>query len=221
MSLLLADGNGETVRRVHNGLLAGAFWLDEQTYAYLRRPAEGVEGPAMTELVAGTVLPGKEEVLLTIEDLSQFLPLEPEVYNLTAVVPNPANRNKILLQVVDYTSSSASAALFQLERSTGAVTYLADIASWRAPVIAPDGNWLALYSFDRASGQNSVTLYEPESGREMHLLHPGIGAFAWSPDGRWLLHAGSALLHLAAPDDNYRQVLAFSGPSCSQVAWVK
>jgi len=219
--LLLADGQGEVIRPVITDTFGGAFWLDDDTYGYLRRAAGETDGPALSELVAASVETGSEEVLVSVRDLAAYLPHEPAVYNLSAVIPNPANRDQLLLQVIDYTSSSSSAALFQLKRTTGEVTHFLDAASWQAPVFAPDGKWLALNSFDRASGQSRVILYEFEGGRQMRLLGSGTGALTWSPDGRWLLHAGGAVLHLTAPDDNYRQVMAFSGPPCSQAAWVR
>lgn len=219
-ALLLADGQGEIIRPVHAGAFTAALWLDEQTYAYLRRAPAEKAGSAVTELVAATVESGEEEVLLSANDLARFLPLEPAVYNLAAVVPNPANRDQLVLQVIDYTSSSSSASLFLLARSTGEITHLADVATWLSPVFAPDGKWLQLQSYDRATGQSRLILYELASGREIHLLDAGANA-AWSPDGRWLLNASSIVLQLVAPEDGYRQVLALDEPACDQVAWVK
>ena len=122
--------------------------------------------------------------------------------------------------MIDYTSSSSAADLFQLALTTGEITHLVSTASWWAPVLAPDGEWLAMHSFDRALGQSAVLLYDLLSGQEVQIPQRQTGAFAWSPDGDWLLSAGGSVLHLVAPDDNYRQVLAHTGPDCGAVAWV-
>lgn len=219
--LLLADGQGNIIRPVIEGTpVTSVLWLDDDTYGYVRR-AEGERGgPPAAQLVAETVEEGKPRALLTVDELAYFLPLGPEVYNLSAVVVNPANPERLLLQVIDYTSSSSAADLFQWDRRTGEIWHLFATDSWWAPVVAPDGKWLAMHRFARALGQSGVLLYEFESGQELLLPQLETSVFAWSPDGRWLLSSGGSLLQLVAPDDNYRRVLAHGEPGCGAVAWV-
>lgn len=221
--LLLADGDGRSPRVVVTGTVASPAWLDDESFAYLSR--ESTTFDATTLVAVGLDGDGREREsvrpLLQLEDVRSLLPGGVETVRMSGVQVNPADRDQLLLAMVDVTRDQTATYFLLFNWKTGALKEPVELHLSSGPVFSPTGRWLAAHGFDREIDGNLLVLYGTESEQEMRFSQYGWPYTSrWSPDGRWLLDAGGPVVRLVAPDHAFQRVLIHDLASCTAAAWV-
>ncbi len=221
--LYLTDATGENRREIGQG--AAPFWLDEQTYGYVRFDDDG--GLSLVTAVANDNQP---RVLTTLEALRQLIPAaqQPDKLRPTSVYPAQHNPRFLVVRAApaadDETSyyfalelneaftavAAAELALFSVNPDPG--SFPAFIAlDW-----SPDGRWRALYQFD--NGQPTITLTpQGYSGSPEDQFTFSAERALWNDD--WLAAVSDDYLLLTAPAYDYREIIPYDLAGCRVVYW--
>jgi hypothetical protein len=226
--LVLADPAGQPIQELEQG--SEPFWLDEQTYGYLRGAGQGGSAVVVADLSgeSGQQVLERAEVaayLGTVEDISRL--------KFYSAAVNPADPDQIALlarTTVNANDAAGSHAYFLLwQRSTGRLRLLFDVPEvWiRFFLFSPDGRWLmaATYTEERLPSANQLLhLYDLEQEETRAIpLDDETSAFAppiWSADSQWLLLFGATTLTLLAPAHHYERPIFPPADDCNSVAWV-
>ena len=213
-----ADTRGQSAAAVAIGYWP--FWLDDDTYGYLRRSDDEVE---VVTAVAGD---DSARVLLRAADL---LPLidpagQPAVVVVDTVLANPANPHQVLI-VARATgqgeSDVATAFLLQLAAGFDAVTEITPVlqanrSAWSH--FSPDGRWLVVATWNTNGRDNIFHLIDLESDRRQTFSSSGSGV-VWSANGQWLAQPEDGYLLLRAPAHDYKQLILHDFDNCYSAYW--
>lgn len=230
-NLYLGDENGRTQQTLGDGF--SPFWLDGQTYGFVRFEPQA---DAMQALVlANHVTGAKPAVLFTSADLSAAV----EAKANTGIFPkyvarSPVDPGMLLIAASGIGDLAGNYYIFTYHLKDGLTLRLElDGApngnpAWLTPLgmppfqLSPDGRWLILsklretWTFtlhNLARNESSVltTDYPPYPMRFPY--------YDWSSDGRWLIIADNGFLRLLAPDYDFQRLIPYEFDACLFAAW--
>lgn len=209
-----------------------AFWLDNDTYGYVR-PVSEDEGPGQALMVA-RVADDEPQLLLQTADLRQAFPDEERPPQLFIQNVIRASLEPDLLFVVAanerFRPTIHTDYLFSFDTTSGDIELrfqLTNAASWNADdqALSPDGRWLAWA--DTRSDVPALYLhqFERDETRKIELDLPFDSssvttAVDWSADGQWLVSTTGYGLQLIAIDHDYQRAVVHGVSTCENVAWV-
>lgn len=205
----------------------GPFWIDEQSYGFLR-----VSAPGEQEVVIGAVGEDEQQTLIRTADLRPLLPESSGAtrFELIQVVPNPADPALLFLVVLDRATEQGY--FFSIDRHTRQVSFRFHTDyNLHSLAIAPNGRHLVVTDFnERGAGSSplpfTLFLHDIEDNQTTPFLIAGnvstpAHAYDWSPDGKWLAFApGENMLMLVAPDQGIVRQVAHEYGACNGIAWL-
>jgi len=230
-SLYLGDGEGQIQRPLGEGF--SPFWLDGQTYGYIR--FDQPVGDVIASVVGGLVGGGEPAVLFTSADLEAALDSAvPTAVFPKFIVPSPAQPGTLIVGASGIGDLAGKYYIFTYEVNGGVTLHLQLDGSpngnpaWLTPLgyppfqVSPDGRWLVLsklreswtfylHNLERNETQVLVTDYPPYPMRFPY--------YDWSQDGRWLVIADDGFLRLLAPDQSYQRLIPYEYDACLFAAW--
>lgn len=235
------DGEGQLLKKIGPG--SSPFWLDNETYGYIR-PAPSDESGQ--EVVIASIENDDPQVLLTLEDLLERLPADRNPYRplLGVAAGNPANPNLLSLQVAD-SRSGREEYIFLVHRSVDpaqgsdiSLRLQVDDAPVWGMWFSPDGRWLMLSSTEQSvNGSRTWALYLHDIDRNQTTVYRSdisefvleetnlevLTGYDWSQDGQWLVKVGDGTIDLIAPahDREERITHEFNTPTCPIVSWTR
>lgn len=212
------------------------FWLDAQTFGYIRRIA--ADGPAVLtdeEIVLATLADTTPETVISAADLFGFLPEEIPLTRLSLgyVATHPEQPGRLFIVVLDELDQRTYIVLYDLE--TGLAESRLETLYYNlnhSLSFSPDGRYLVLTGQDRntvtANDDNAVILVHDIAENQTVPLMTRLPFFLpsvvydWTEDSRWLAVAmEDNLVGLVAPDEAYVQLLPHNYGACTSVAWVE
>lgn len=218
------------------------FWLDNESYGYVRLSASGGAGVMLMatphhvdqEVVVASVHDDEPHLLFGLVGLRQHELFEswPEhPLFIRYVLANPANADHFVVSLFD--AGRLEGYLFSFDRASGAFKHLLtlDHNAGQSAAFTPDGRWLAVTGNSQADligSHLATTLYlfdwaqqEMESIYIRRSTHfSGNPAYDWSSDGRWLAAlTGSGHVLLMAPEHGYRQLIPHGAGDCVSLIW--
>lgn len=211
------------------------FWLDNQTYGFIRRADSG--GPiALSEDEIVLAAPGESSPLMIIpaSDLYEFLPevVSTRRLSLGYVATHPQQPNRLFIVVLDSAEFRSYVIVYDLNTRLPEVRLQLLYNLNHSLSFSPDGRYLVMTGQDRntvSPGDNSamLLLHDIEANRTIPLLSrlpfflPSV-VFDWTEDSRWLAVAlEDDLVGLIAPDEQYTRLLPHSSGACTSVAWLQ
>ncbi len=223
--LYLADGLAQAWIPVGEG--SSPFWLDGQTYGYLR-----IRDGGEMEIVTAVVGENEPQVLLTMPELQAALPAEIASYapalRVNSVQPNPAFSGKLLLMAGSARGQTNASYFFILDQAgTPAQTleYIEMQSTGGEAAFSPNGRYLQLIPYYYGNNANTGgLLLNLETGeRETAVFSPDSTGFwgrnDWSQDSKWLLQQFTNYLLLYAPDSGYQRLIPLGIPDCQYAFW--
>ena len=229
------DGEGQSLKRIGTGF--NPFWLDNEIYGYVRPAASET---SMREIVIASATTDEAQVLLTLEDLLETVPVDerPDQPSINYVAVNPSDANLLGIVVVDFTREPKSYIfLVQLSEDRSEARDISmrlqvdDALVWGL-FFSPDGRWLMVSSSEREGESRSWALHVHDiNGSQTKVFRSDITRFDrnplvftgydWSSDGEWLIKINEGALDLIAPAHDYVQKIThdFPSPNCQILAW--
>jgi hypothetical protein len=224
--LHLADREGQNPELVGVGL--SPFWLNGDTYGYVRIPEGGEQ-----ELVVASVQDGEPSAVSNMaafrEAVAESEGIEPAPMTylgniLTTNAPVPQLLVRAQSPGPDEAMTSYVFLVTVAEGNTTASVEL--LLASDAQVLAipsPDGRWLSIREFDPVAGweRSTFSLLNVESGNQQPL---GTGGDSlWSPDGRWLVRSYDAYFLAWDVQAGHSVMVEFerARPGCEADVWVE
>ncbi|MCA9874440.1 MAG: hypothetical protein KC441_12315 [Anaerolineales bacterium] len=228
--LYLGDGEGQIQQPLGEGF--SPFWLDGQTYGYIRFAQAA--GEASVGVVAGRVGSAEQEILFTNIDLQAALPRAATAVFPKYISPNPADSHNLIIGASGIGELAGKYYIFTYE-ANGDITLHLQLhgtpngnPAWLTPLgnppfqVSPDGRWLilsklrdtwtfTLHDLAQNESQLLTTHYPPYPMRFPY--------YDWSGDGRWLVIADDGFLRLLAPDYDYERLIPYDFDACLFAAW--
>jgi hypothetical protein len=211
------------------------FWLDNETYGFLRPQTVNDGGMLRSEthLVAALTDDDRVRLLADYSDIVAAIPadIRPDALTLNYAMTSPRRDGQIFMLGVD--APTGNLYLLIYERETSGVVlaeFLPGVAVAYPPIrFAPDGRWLTLNARLRDETRSLFLLYNIDSGAGQTYyfpLHEELVLPQWLPhwtvDGRWLLLPQGEHLALFAPDFGYETRLYYEdGLRCQAGVWVE
>ncbi len=235
----LALGSGDTEPGLHEltpiGRGHSPFWLDEQTFGYIRRAeTTGPAAQADEEIVLATLGNQTPEIVLTSADILAFLPEEllARRFSLSYVAVHSNYPGQLFIVALDTTEQRAYVIRYDLEKRLPEVrlNMLADLN--HSLGFSPDGRYLVMTGRDRRStrpNDNSgvLLLHDIAANRTIPFMTrlpfflPSV-VYDWSDDGRRLAMAlDDNLIGLVVPDERLVGLIPHSYGACASVAWLR
>ncbi len=241
--LWLGDEQGEPSQVVGPGTTP--FWLDNETYGYIRYQ------PQM-ELVAATVNEGSERVLLDSVMVTAVLnDSETGFPSISFVAPHSTTPNLLFLtgpeirgatgkynifsfQVADDwlktpTGQAAGTLILRLQLDEPPLGYPSRLTPSGAPPISfsENGRWLVTAQLPNPPNDIwNISLYDITANQTqiINVRSPQYQAnapfFDWSRDGQWLVVVDDGFFRLIAPAVNYERLILHEFEECYFTAWV-
>ena len=234
--LTLADSPklNSNVRGQSIGTGYAPFWLDDQTYGYIRVIRNGILGPTMgEEIVVGTTDNDFRQSVISSDELFQFLPADqdPRRVTLAYVAPHPIDRELIFIVAVDEVQKMAYVFSFDLGLRTTSLRLQVRYDLNHSFSFSPDGRYLIVTGRDQdieGLGDDSGVLYlhniaanttVPFAIRLPFFL--SSVTYDWTDDSQWLMLAmDDNLIALVSPDDRYIKPITHTFGTCTSVAWL-
>lgn len=234
--LYMADGNGENVTQVGEGLFP--FWLDDEVYGYLRWPEWGdtpfweqetIREEMLPQMVTAVVGENVPQLMVSAAEMRAALPPDlespPDLLFAYQVKQNPARPGEHLLRAVAFSASSDEKQYFFLWQQSPTqqprLTFLEGVDRAYEAVFAPNGRYLQIFlAVNRSNAPNESLLLDLETGQS-RLLGQSVSSpyEAWSPDGRWLLLPQASYTLLYAPDDDTFLLVMTEMSNCNSPFW--
>jgi len=230
-SLYLGDAQGQIQRALGAGF--SPFWLDGQTYGYIRFDQQA--GATGASVVAGQVGGTEPTVLFTNADLQAALgPDAATAVFPKFILPNPTQRDNLIIGASGIGDLAGKYYIFTYDGG-GNITLHMELdgapngnPAWLTPLgyppfqVSPDGRWLilsklretwtfTLHNLARNESKTLTTDYPPYPMRFPY--------YDWSNDGRWLIIADDGFLRLLAPDTDYQRLIPYEFDACLFAAW--
>ena len=211
------------------------FWLDGQTFGYIRRlPGSGRPSRADQEIVLATIDDTAGETLITAADLFQSLPeaLPTDRLSLAYVATHPGQPGRLFVVAVDDLGQRAYVIFFDLATRLSEARLALDAEFNHSLGFSPDGRYLVLTGQGRrttAPGDvNGLLLLHDVAENQtypfMTLLPfflPSV-VYDWSADGSRLAMAfEDNLIGIIAPDERGVAMLSHGSGNCTSVAWLQ
>ena len=196
------------------------FWLDNDTYGYLRRTNDEVE---VITAVAGDNTP---RVLLGAADLLPFIvPTgQPAVVIIDMLLANPVDPHQVLIiarAAGERDSDVATAFLLELAadfRAVDEITPVLQASRSGFSHFSPDGRWLVVATWNTNGRDSIFHLIDLESDQRQTFSSSGHG-LAWSADGQWLAQPEDGYLFLRAPAHDYKRLILHDFANCYSAYW--
>lgn len=237
--LYLADGQGEDAELVEFGW--SPFWLDEDTFGYLRQ-LNDENSPAVVLRDVRDATLSEARVVLASSDLrrldgASFL----RSSHIERTLPGPSGEELIIFTAsVRRSGTWGLVAVYNLStRELSTRFSLSTLGGYpfdyrQGYGISPDGRWLAVSTLEASADREGEAVWDVYlhtiDGAAPHtmVIHvpatgddwPAHWRLDWSPDGRWLALAGGGYVRLVAPDDGYSWPLVLPDLACTAAAWV-
>jgi hypothetical protein len=206
------DGDGQIIAEIGTGY--APFWLDGQTYGYVRVGANG-----HGEIVTAAVNDDAPQLLLTIEGLFGRLPGpdSPLPAFIANVQVNPANPGTLLITILRENDTI----LVHIERGDRRVLIVNDASVFTA--FSPNGRMIILDKPLDQTGRRVLTLTHnlTEFGQQIVPTNGNSINYDWTADSRWLLISYPGFLKLVTPGRNYFQLVPHEFGTCERVEWVQ
>jgi len=232
----LSRGNREGQSLTPIGTGFSPFWLDNETYGYVR---QGVSDTSIREIVIASVTNDEAQVLLTLEDLLETVPADhrPDKPSIARIAVNPSDANLLGVLVSDL-SYYYKSYVFLYKRSedpsqAGDVSLRLEVDDilWGL-FFSPDGLrlmagrhederrvWeLHVHDIDQNQTRTFTSDFSAFESWESFI---GLTGYDWSSDGEWLAKINDGAIDLIAPAYDYAQEIEHDFPSqtCPIVAW--
>ncbi len=235
-TLVRGDRQGQPVAEIGEG--RAPFWLDDETYGYVRQESTTLI-TGTSEVIIASIVDDVPRVLLDSASLAAVLPGdEQRQTEYSYVTVNPGDANLLLITVYAYDPTSLalggppSGSVFNLlfDRRSKEIR-----RQWQSSFdptfytasFSPDGRWLLMDDLDRTRSMWSIHVYDVNGGdaKTFTFALPANSSYAfptyeWSADGRWLAILSDGILHLVAPDHDYQHSALPDSPGCIFAAWV-
>lgn len=211
------------------------FWLDDQTFGYIRAIRDGQAGPAREEeIVIAGVDDTTPQTVLNSADLLDYLPEGQDANRVTLayVAPHPTDRD--LIFVVAFDEVRKMAFIFSYDIATQLPAFRLEVRYDlnHSFSFSPDGRYLIVTGRDRSSvsgADNNGVLYlhniadnttTPFAIRLPFFL--SSVTYDWTDDSNWLVLAlDDNLVALVAPDTDYVKPIIHTFGTCTSVAWLQ
>jgi hypothetical protein len=206
------DADGQIIAEIGTGY--APFWLDGQTYGYVRVGANG-----HGEIVTAAVNDDAPQLLLTIEGLFGRLPGpdSPLPAFIANVQVNPANPGTLLITILRENDTI----LVHIERGDRRVLIVNDASVFTA--FSPNGRMIILDKPLDQTGRRVLTLTHnlTEFGQQIVPTNGNSINYDWTADSQWLLISHPGFLKLVTPGRNYFQLVPHEFGTCERVEWVQ
>lgn len=219
--ILLGDSRGRVARDVGTGILP--FWLDDQTFGYLRQGSQ-------SEIVTASIQsPTAVQPLLSAADLLAILPITGTLA-IRQIWAHPPAPRWLFIEAV--TPDLSSQYIFAYDQESGEVSlrlHLDARERFIAFRFSPDGRYWTLitHATHDPIGANwkiylhNISANETEEIAYRPLPYAADYSYDWYADGRWLLKADSGVLQLMVPDEDYFELVYYDGGRCTSAVWLQ
>ena len=217
--LFRGDAQGQAA--VALGAGSGPFWLDRETYGYLRRAGDDVE------LVMAATGDDSPHVILRAADLLPLIAPTGQV-NVTVdtVLASPAGARQVLVMARTVAVDRRDVLTFfllELAADRRAVVEITQVFQTEQPAsingFSPDGRWLVISTWNAAARVNDVHLIDLP-GNERQTFPASGFRMLWSADSQWLVQPEGDYLLLRAPAYDYKQLVLHDFSDCYSAYWV-
>jgi hypothetical protein len=232
--LSLGDGEGGALTPIGTGF--NPFWLDNETYGYVRPAAPET---SRREIVIASATTDEAQVLLTLEDLLETIPVDerPAQPSINYVAVNPSDAHLLGIMVVDFHHYETYVFLYERSEDPSQAGEVSlrlhlDGQAVFALDFSPDGHWLMVSSAEHEGDSDFWVLHLHDINKNQtktfrsdvtHFERSGLiwTGYDWSRDGEWLIKINEGALDLIAPAHDYVQKIRhdFPSPRCQIVAW--
>jgi hypothetical protein len=228
--LWLGDAEGQETAELEAGY--SPFWLDEQTYGYIRLGRNG-----RSEVVTADVETNDPRVMVTIDELHGDLPGpgNPGTAWIAQVQPNPAAPSQLLITILDKDPALTQLFLMNVpENDTKDIAALYTQNGIIQSAYTPDGRYLVSEQLAYETGQHRLLLFE-NAGivRETFFLNAAyeeiftlnsvnnVANYDWTADSQWLLVNYPGFLKVVSPERDFQTIIPHPFGSCERVEWVQ
>lgn len=217
--------------RTYLGQGHSPFWLDDDTFGYIRY-LTGTDWEA-AEIVLSHRLDEqaihlRNEILVTNEALVAAAPHSSSQTPLLIhkVIQSPTDPATLLILARTLAQGTVDMSyLFTLNATTGQITFLAKDKRLGEPVtFSPNGRYITRMAYQ--SSYWDLTTHDLYTGGEHHWTTSIANTVAWarrydwSENERWLVLAEDDTLRLLAIGENYEQRILLPEQGCYAVSWV-
>lgn len=215
------------------------FWLDDQTYGYVRYDWEA--GAPSMQVATSTLGVDLPHIPLHVGELAEVVdPEMPPLLFINHVTPSPVDPDLLLLSATTVGGSEPRYHFFSFRLSSGETRLLLQLG--RLPTgdpalltptghppfrLSPDGRWLTVTYLAQASPASwRFLLYDlqEEQSQELTVHYPSYPSrfpyYDWTPDGRWLAIVDDGFLRLTAPAVGHQRIIRFEHNACLYAAWI-
>jgi len=199
------------------------FWLDNDTFGYIRQHPETGEGEVVVLGANGL------ETIITLTDIqTEALEGDLSLAHIRYVVTNPRQPDKLFVVALDALGREAYVFLHDMVTGTLELRLQSKVAPYHSLGFSPNGRWLVLtgYQDEEAGGSNTFIVHDIENN-ETQTYKSNLDGFMlsplydWSADGEWLLFLmNDQVLSMVAPEYNYQMVQVHEHGYCTSMAWV-
>lgn len=217
--------------RTYLGQGHSPFWLDENTFGYVRHLQDKTW--EVTELVLSDRLDERaiylqNEVVVTAEDLAAAATHSSSQNPLLIyqVIQNPTDPALLLILAHRLSQGTVDMNyLFTLNITTRQITFLARDRRLGEPILfSPNGRYVTRMAYQ--SSYWTLTTHDLYTGAEQVWTTSVANSvvwtrrYDWSEDERWLVLAEDDTLRLLAVGEDYEQRVLLPEPGCYAVSWV-
>ncbi len=209
------------------GTGSNGFWLDNDHLIYLRS----------LEVIKTNIHTKEAETLLVARDLHTALPDPDAINRLTINQLALSQSEPDQLFILATTSSDLRAAyLFQVNLTTGLITFLTRLGDVPLPAVEIGKNFRIPAEITANAFQVSVTIvhelnnpvyyfYTYQIAQDKTTLvklvgGTNLGNYAWSDDGYWLISTDAGIVKLIAPGWGYQQWVPHDFANCRAADWL-
>jgi hypothetical protein len=208
------------------------FWIDNETYGYLRPTGEG-----NLEIVVANTADDTLQTVTSSDFLSSLLYTGGTLaatFNINYVLVDPHDSERLFVVASSGGfSGSRSSYIFSIKWQSNRFSLLLsdNYVGVHTLDISPDGRWLISSSWDETIAGDPISLsgirlYDLEQHRSQSFItifpayFPGY-LHDWSADGQWLaVLAGSDKIALTLPGTDYYQIIQHDHGYCISVNWI-
>jgi hypothetical protein len=232
--LQLGPGQAATLADlVDAGFGYSPFWLDDDTYGYIRSVNSGFLGPHRDQvLMLASVDGGEPQALLETAELEQVLPQAdaPRHLMLGYVMPHPTDRELLFIVALDTFGRQAYVFSYDLQAGQPSLRLQLGYEANHSLGFSPDGRYLVLTGNqpDPVPGNNTGLLLlhdiaanttTPFATR-LPFFVPSV-AYDWTQDSETLAMAlDDGLLGIVVPAARKAYPVTHPYGTCTSVAWM-
>ncbi|MBE2221101.1 MAG: hypothetical protein IAF02_06150 [Anaerolineae bacterium] len=201
------------------------FWLDNDTYGYVRQHPETGDAEVVVQSVTGDAL----ETVVTLAEIQAKAPDKAlALANIRYVITHPAHPDKLFVVALDALGQEAY--VFMVDRVTGDLNLRiqSKIQLDHSLGFSPNGRWLVLTGYqDEAIGRTTNFIVLDLENNETQTYTSNLDGltltplYDWSADGNWLLFViNNRVLSMVAPEYKYQLVQLHNQGYCPSIAWI-